>query len=197
MKPMILTVGHSNHAFGHFLQILQANQVTAVADIRSEPYSGFNPQFGREALKSSLEESGIKYVFLGDRLGAHPQDPACYKDKKVQYKLMAKTPSFQKGLKRALAGSEQYRIALLCAEKEPLECHRSVLISLALEALGMDVSHILEDGTVETQNETMNRLLKKYGLNGPDLFRTKDQLIEEACARQEQEFAYVNPSIDS
>jgi uncharacterized protein (DUF488 family) len=181
----------------HLLQILKTNQVSAVADIRSEPYSGFNPQFGRESLKAALETAGMDYVFLGDELGAHPKDPACYKGNKVQYKLMAKTRLFQHGLKRVVTGSVRHRIALMCAEKEPLECHRSVLISLALEALGMDVSHILEDGTVETQNETMNRLLKKYGLNGPDLFRTKDQLIEEACARQEQEFAYVNPSIDN
>jgi uncharacterized protein (DUF488 family) len=197
MKPMILTVGHSNHELGHLLQILHANQVTAVADIRSQPYSGYNPQFNQEALKSSLEESGINYVPLGDQLGAYPQDPACYKNKKVQYKLMAKTPSFQKGLKRVLDGSEQHRIALLCSEKEPLECHRSVLISLELESLGMAVSHILEDGSLESHDETMNRLLKKYKLNGPDLFRTKQQLIEEACRRQEQEFAYENPSIDS
>ena len=197
MKLTILTVGHSNHELGHLLQILQANQVTAVADIRSEPYSGYNPQFGREALKSSLETSGINYVFLGDQLGAHPQDPACYKDKKVQYKLMAKTPLFQQGLKRVIAGAEQYRIALLCAEKEPLSCHRSVLISRELEALGLDVSHILEDGSVESQNEAMDRLLKQSGLGGGDLFRTKEQLIEDACARQEQEVAYVNPSIDS
>src|SRR5690349_2158316 len=145
MKQMILTVGHSNHAFEHLLRILQANQVTAVADIRSEPYSGYNPQFGREALRSSLEESGINYVFLGDQLGAHPQDPACYKNKKVQYKLMAETPSFKQGLKRVLSGAEQHRIALLCAEKDPLSCHRSVLISREIEALGADVSHILDD----------------------------------------------------
>lgn len=195
MKLSVLTVGHSNHQLEHLLRILHANEVTAVADIRSEPYSGFSPQFGRESLKASLETAGIDYVFLGDELGAHPKDPACYKGNKVQYKLMAQTPLFQHGLKRVVTGSERHRIALLCAEKEPLECHRSVLISLALEALGMDVFHILEDAAVETHDQTMNRLLKKYGLNGPDLFRTKDQLIEEACARQEQEFAYVNPSM--
>lgn len=196
MKPMILTVGHSNHELGHLLKILHANQVTAVADIRSQPYSSRNPQFGREALKSSLEESGINYAFLGDQLGAHPQDPACYKDKKVQYKLMAQTPLFQQGLKNVLAGSEQYRVALLCAEKEPLSCHRSVLISRELEALGADVSHILEDGSVESQDQAMDRLLKQYGLGEGDLFRTKEQLIEDACARQEQEVAYVKTAQD-
>jgi uncharacterized protein (DUF488 family) len=197
MKPMILTVGHSNHAFEHFLQILRANQVTAVADIRSEPYSGYKPEFNRETLKSSLDESGIDYVFLGDQLGARPQDPACYKDKTVQYKLMANTPSFQKGLKRVLAGSEQHRIALLCSEKDPLKCHRSVLISRELEALGADVSHILEDGTLESQDEAMGRLLRQSGLGEGDLFRTKEQLIEDACAQQEQEVAYVNTTTDS
>jgi uncharacterized protein (DUF488 family) len=197
MKPMILTVGHSNHALGRFLQILQANQVTTVADIRSVPYSGFNPQFGREALKPSLEEAGINYVFLGDHLGAHPQDPACYKNKKVQYKLMAKTPLFREGLKRVVSGSEHYRLALLCSEKDPLKCHRSVLISRELEALGTDVSHILDDGTLESQDDAMDRLLRQSGLSEGDLFRTKEQLIEDACAQQEQEVAYVNSSIEN
>jgi len=197
MKPIILTVGHSNHTLEHFLQILRANQVTAVADIRSQPYSGHAPQFNREALKSSLERSGIDYVFLGDQLGARPNDPACYSGNKVQYKLMAETPLFQQGLKRVVAGSERHRIALICTEKDPLECHRSVLISQGLEALGTDVSHILEDGTLEAQDEAMNRLLKQHRLNGPDLFRTKEQLLEEACRRQEEQFAYENPSIDN
>src|SRR5882762_7374053 len=197
MKLTILTVGHSNHELGHLLQILQANQVTAVADIRSEPYSAYNPQFGREALKSSLETSGVNYVFLGDQLGARPQDPACYEDKKVQYKLMAKTPLFKQGLKRVVSGSEQHRIALLCSEKDPLDCHRSVLISRELEALGADVSHILEDGSLESQDEAMDRLLRQSGLGEGDLFRTKEQLIEDACAQQEQEVAYVNSSIEN
>lgn len=196
MTLTVLTIGHSNHELGHFLQLLRANQVTAVADIRSEPYSGYNPQFGREALKSSLETAGINYVFLGDELGAHPKDSACYKGNKVQYELMAKTPLFKQGLTRVVSGSQQHRIALMCAEKEPLECHRSVLLSRELEALGMDVSHILEDGSLESQDEAMNRLLEKFGLDGGDLFRTREQMIEDACALQEQQVAYVNPSID-
>jgi uncharacterized protein (DUF488 family) len=170
--------------------------VTAVADIRSEPYSGFNPQFGREVLKSFLETSGINYVFLGDELGAHPKDRACYKGDKVHYKLMAETALFKEGLKRVVSGSERHRIALLCAEKDPLLCHRSVLISRELEALGMNVSHILEDGSLESQDEAMNRLLKQSGLDGGDLFRTKEQLIEDACARQEQEVAYINTAMN-
>jgi uncharacterized protein (DUF488 family) len=196
MSRTVLTIGHSNHELGHLLQLLHTNQVTAVADIRSEPYSGFNPQFNQEGLKSSLETSGINYVFLGDELGARPKDAACYKGNKVQYKLMAETPLFKEGLKRVVSGSERHRIALLCAEKDPLLCHRSVLISRELEALGLDVSHILEDGSVESQDEAMDRLLKQSGLGGGDLFRTKEQLIEDACSRQEQEVAYVNTAKD-
>jgi uncharacterized protein (DUF488 family) len=192
MKPTILTVGHSNHELGHLLQILHANQVTAVADIRSEPYSSYCPQFNREALQSSLEALGIHFVFLGDELGARPQDSACYKDGKVQYKLLADTPLFKKGLERIIAGSARHRIALLCTEKDPLLCHRSVLISREFEARGMNVSHILEDGSLETQDEAMNRLLNQSGLGEGDLFRTREQLIEDACAFQERQVAYSN-----
>lgn len=192
MKPTILTAGHSNHELGHLLRILHANQVTAVADIRSAPYSNYCPQFNREALQASLEADGIHYVFLGDELGARPQDSACYKDGKVQYKLMADTPLFKKGLERVVSGSKRYRIALLCTEKDPLECHRSVLISREFEALGINVSHILEEGSLETQDEAMNRLLQQCGLDRGDLFRSKEELIEEACARQEKEVAWVD-----
>ena len=191
MKFTILTVGHSNHDLEHLLRILRANQVTAVADIRSEPYSGFCPQFNRDTLKSTLEASGIHYLFLGQELGARPQDSACYKDGKVQYKLLADTTLFKKGLERIISGSARHRIALLCTEKDPLSCHRSALISREFEALGMNVSHILEDGSLETQDESMNRLLKQFGLDEGDLFRSREELIEEACARQEKKVAYA------
>ena len=195
MKPTIFTVGHSNRDVGHLIQILQTNGVTAVADIRSVPYSGHAPQFNREELGSSLERAGIDYVFMGDQLGARPQDPACYKDRKVQFKLMAATDPFRKGLERIVSGSENHRIAMMCSENDPLKCHRSVFISRELEALGAKVSHILEDGSVESQQQAMDRLLEQCGLPKEDLFRTRAEIIEDACALQEQKLAFVNDGI--
>jgi uncharacterized protein (DUF488 family) len=195
MKSTVLTVGHSNHTLEHFLQIVRANQVTAVADIRSEPYSAYASQFNREALKSFLEDSGVNYVFLGAELGARPQDPACYRNGKVQFKLMAATALFRKGLERIVSGSKNHCIAMMCTENDPLKCHRSVFISRELEALGAEVSHILEDGSVESQEQAMDRLLEQCGLPKEDLFRTRAEIIEDACARQEQKLAFVNDGI--
>jgi uncharacterized protein (DUF488 family) len=184
MKPRVLTIGHSTHTLGHLVRLLNMNQINAVADIRSVPYSRLNPQFDRETFIESLKQARINYYYLGSTLGTRPQDPACYKDGKVQFQLMAQNDLFRAELERISLGSVLQRIAIMCSEKEPLTCHRSVLIARELERMGLDVSHILEDGRVETQEATMARLLKQFKLDGGDLFRTRDQLIDDACSRQ-------------
>jgi uncharacterized protein (DUF488 family) len=191
-KTSILTVGHSNHEVQVLIDLLRKNGVTAVADIRSTPYSAATPQFNREALKPQLDAAGFKYVYLGNELGAHPQDPACYKDGKVQYRLQAKTSLFKQGLQRVISGAEKHKIALLCVEKDALKCHRSVLIARELEAQSVDVAHILAGGGIESHSQAMDRLLKEEKLDKGDLFRTREELVEEACARQEQRIAYFD-----
>lgn len=191
-KTSILTVGHSNHEMQVLINLLRKHGVTAVADIRSTPYSAAAPQFDRENLKPQLESEGFKYVYLGDEFGAHPQDPACYKDGKVQYSRQAKTSLFKKGLQRVISGAEKHRIALLCVEKDPLKCHRSVLIARELEAQSVDVTHILADGGLESHSEAMDRLLKEEKLDRADLFRSREELVEEACARQEHRVAHFD-----
>ncbi|HEX7774390.1 MAG TPA: DUF488 domain-containing protein [Pyrinomonadaceae bacterium] len=194
-KCSILTVGHSNHEVQFLINLLKQHGVTAVADIRSTPYSAAAPQFNRENLMPRLQSEGFKYVYLGDELGAHPQDPACYKQGKVQYSLQAKTSLFRQGLQRVISGAQKYRLALLCVEKDPLECHRSVLHAGELEAQSVDVVHILADGSIESHTDTMDRLLKGSKLDGGDLFRTREELVEEACRRQEHRIAYVNETM--
>lgn len=194
-KSSILTVGHSNHEVQVLVNLLRKHGVTAVADIRSEPYSAATPQFNRENLKPQLRSEGFRYVYLGDQLGAHPQDPACYKDGKVQYSRQAKTSLFKQGLQRVIAGAQKHTIALLCVEKDPLKCHRSVLIAGELEAQSVDVAHILADGSIEPHSEAMDRLLKEEKLDRADLFRTREELVEEACRRQEHRIAYVNETM--
>lgn len=191
-KCSILTVGHSNHEMQVLINLLKKHGVTAVADIRTTPYSAAAPQFNRENLKPKLQSEGFKYAHLGNELGAHPQDPACYKDGKVAYSLQAKTSLFREGLQRVISGAEKHRIALLCVEKDPLDCHRSVLIARELEAQSVDVAHILADGSIETHGETMDRLLKDSKLDGADLFRTREDLVEEACRRQEHRVAHFD-----
>jgi uncharacterized protein (DUF488 family) len=189
---LLLTIGHSTHSAEAFLALLRQHQVEAVADVRSSPFSRFNPQFNRDALEQFLKENGILYVFLGKELGARSDDRSCYVLGRVQYGRLAQTPSFQSGLDRVSQGAARYRVALMCAEKEPLECHRTLLVAKELVARGLPVLHIHADGHLETHEAAMERLLAITGLPKEDLFRSKEELLSEALARQEQQVAYVD-----
>jgi uncharacterized protein (DUF488 family) len=188
----VFTIGHSTHAIGAFVDLLRRREVTAVADVRSAPYSRFNPQFNRETLEAELAARGIRYVFLGRELGARSEDPSCYEKGRVQYARLACTELFRSGIDRVVRGAEEYRVALLCAEKEPLECHRTLLVGRALQERGVPVSHILADGRVETHEAAMERLLGLTGLPRSDLFRSREELVAEALARQEERIAWVD-----
>ncbi len=189
---MIHTIGHSNHPIQAFLGLLQRHAITAVADVRSTPYSRFNPQFRREKLQTSLASAGIQYVFLGEELGARSRDSACYdSDGRVSYARLARTELFRSGIQRLLTGMMQYRIALMCAEREPLECHRTILVSRELVREGVPVVHILADGSLETHGQTLERLVTSLKLTETDLFSDRADLIEQAYDLQAARIAYV------
>lgn len=187
----VYTIGHSTHSIETFLDLLRTHGVTAVADVRSAPYSRFNPQFNKGALEHSLKSHGIKYVFLGRELGARSEDPSCYENGRIQYSRLAQTELFKSGLDRVMQGAREHRIALMCAEKEPLECHRTLLVARALVERVVVVQHILADGRLETHDAAMSRLLDIVGLPHEYLFHTPAQLIAEALALQEERVAYV------
>ncbi|MGQ0628121.1 MAG: DUF488 domain-containing protein [Phycisphaerales bacterium] len=187
----VLTIGHSTHTVQIFVGLLRKHGVTALADVRSAPFSRFNPQFNKDALERDLKAQRIKYVFLGRELGARSVDPACYENGRVQYARIAQTAVFQSGLDRVMDGARKYRLALMCAEKEPLECHRTLLVARALVERGVAVEHILADGSLESHDGALTRLLELVGLPRQDLFRGRQQLIDEGLARQEERVAFV------
>ena len=191
----VFTIGHSTHSTEAFLALSRQHQVEAVADVRSSPFSRFNPQFNREALEQILNTGGIRYVFLGKELGARSEDRSCYLDGRMQFDRLAQTPLFQSGLARVLHGAVRYRLAVMCAEKEPLECHRTLLVAKALAARDQTVLHIHADGRLETHEAAMERLLEVTGLPKVDMFRSKQELFAEALARQELQVAYVEESL--
>ena len=189
---MIYTIGHSKHPIDQFIALLQRHGIDALADVRSTPYSRFNPQFNKEKLQTALAAAGIRYVFLGEELGARTKDPSCYDEEgRVSYAKLAQTELFRKGIERLLTGMQQHRIAIMCAEREPLDCHRTILVSRELERAGVPVTHILHDGALEPHTQLMTRLAADLDLVGTDLFRTPNELIEDAYEKQGSRIAYV------
>ena len=186
----VLTIGHSTHALERFLELLQQHGVTAVADVRSAPYSRFNPQFNRDPIAGALDAEGVRYVYLGKELGGRPADPRCCKDGRIRYGRVRKTRPFRNGLVRLVDGAARHRIALMCVEKEPLDCHRTLMVSLALDEKGVEVAHIHADGRLEPHGEAMDRLLELRKLTGEDVFRTREDRIAEAVAQQSRIVAY-------
>ncbi len=192
MDSVIYTIGHSTHKIEWFIKLLEENGVDVIADVRSSPYSRFNPQFNKDTLALSLLNHDIKYVFLGDEFGARSSDLSCYIDGKVQYDRLAETEIFRAGIDRVRKGVERgYQMALMCAEKDPLDCHRTVLVSRELENEGFRVLHILSDGATETQAEVAERLIKQFKLQSTDLFLSGSEIIEKAFKTQEEKIAYV------
>ena len=191
----IYTIGHSNHEPIRFLEMLRRSGVTAVADVRSSPYSRYSQAYNREVLQASLKSAGISYAFLGDELGARSKDPDCYRDGKVQYSRLAATALFRQGLERVETGASRFRLALMCAEKEPLDCHRTILVARELVKRGVVVLHILESGEVELHARTMERLLlmTKRSSGQGQLLPDAIDPIEEALDERGEQIAYRLP----
>ena len=189
-QPRLFTVGHSDHAPETFLALIRRHGVSAVADVRSSPYSRRNPQFNREALANELGRAEIRYVFLGNELGARRSEPECYKDGKAEYALIARAPLFLQGLERVRRGTDKFRIALLCAEKDPVTCHRSILVCRHLRELVSPIQHIREEGRLEGHDELESRLLALAGLPEGDLFHSRAELLERAYDWQSERIAY-------
>lgn len=189
---LVFTVGHSTQSLEAFVTLLQRHGVTALADVRSAPFSRLNPQFNKAALERDLKSCDIKYVFLGRELGARSDDRSCYENGRVRFALLARTERFRQGIERVRRGSLEHTIALMCAEKEPLECHRALLVARALDEQSISVAHILGDGRLESHRDAMERLLDVAGLPHEDLFHSREELINEALARQEEKVAYID-----
>ena len=189
----VFTVGHSNHPPETFINLLVRHGVDEVIDVRSAPYSRYTPHFNHDALQNSLDDIGIAYAYLGGELGGRPADRSCYDpDGRVRYDRVADTEQFDDGIRSVIRAADERHVALLCTEKEPLECHRTLLVARALAERGVAVQHILADGALESHGEAMTRLVEAHKLPPEgDMFRTREDVILEALERQARKFAYV------
>jgi uncharacterized protein (DUF488 family) len=185
----LFTIGHSSHPIESFIGLLKQHGITALADVRSHPYSRHFPQYSREALKVVLARERITYVFLGKELGARSEPPACYHQGRVQFDLLAKEPRFAIGLKRLRTGMEHFRIALMCAEKDPLNCHRAVLVARRIHESGIPVEHIQADGHLEKHSEMEDRMLHSLKIF-PDMLNSREEILVDAYRIWGEKIAY-------
>lgn len=184
----LFTIGYSTDDFSRFAERLRANGVMAVCDVRSSPYSGFAPDYSRERLKKLLAARGIDYFFLGGALGARPADRACYENGVATYARIAASPAFNDGLDKLARCATNTVPALMCAERDAIDCHRAVLVARNFAAHSPDVAiaHIDIDGRAEPQSAFEARLLAKHGLADTGFFAA-----DPAVARQNLDKAYA------
>jgi uncharacterized protein (DUF488 family) len=175
----LLTIGHSNLPADRFMALVQEAGVTAVADVRSVPFSRRFPWFSGPKLAARLQGADIAYLPFGDALGGRPRDPALYCDGVADYEKMAAAPQFGAGLDRLGAAMGRFRVCLMCAEREPLDCHRCLLVGRALAARGLWLGHVLVDGTMEPHRTTEVRLLGHAG-SSDDLFGDRAAQLAQA-----------------
>ncbi len=155
----LFTIGYGARTLDEFLATLKANRIEYIIDVRTAPYSKFKQEFSRDVLEKALEQVGVRYVFMGDTLGGQPKDQACHTDGRIDYDKVRAQPFFQSGIERLRkASAQQRRVALMCSEGRPEQCHRSKLIGEALAAAGIAVWHIDEAGALLTQTQVIDRL---------------------------------------
>ena len=203
LSERLFTIGHSHHEIERFVALLRGAGVSAVADVRSSPFSARLPQYNQSELRQSLESHGIAYIFLGDELGGRPRDPAVYDgDGRVDYWRVRSTTIFRGGVERLLREIDQYAIALACAEEDPLDCHRGLMIGPELIARGICPRHIRGNESIETTAQLESRLFEITGVGGGmmnGLFAAsiaateRAELLDEAYREQARRKAFRLP----
>lgn len=189
---MIYTIGHSNLLLSQFVSLLTANHIGVVCDVRTYPSSKYSPQFNGSNLKNSLANSKIKYEFLGNLLGGRPSDENCYVNGRVDYELVSKTLGFNYGLQNLIVFSKTDNVALMCTEKDPINCHRTLLVARNLSKQGIGVKHILGNGQIEPHAELESRLFSVSKMPSADFFQDHEQLLNRAYRIQSEKVSFVS-----
>jgi len=170
MSPAVIvhTIGHSKHPWDRFLALLKQHGIALVVDARSRPFSRFNPQFNRERFAKALGEAGIAYAWRGEALGGRPADARFHRaDGTLDLEALWSWPALREGLDEVAAEAAARPVAMLCAEEDPMRCHRRVLLTPPLVERVIEVLHIRGDGRIEPETElaTQARATRQ-----PDLF---------------------------
>ena len=187
----VLTIGHSTLPYERFLTLLRKASVTAVADVRTAPFSRHFPHFNRDVLRDELRQDSIAYVFLGEELGGRPKDKRFFCDGVADYEKMAETEEFARGLDRVIEGAKKYRIAMMCSERDPLDCHRCLLVGRALRERGVAVRHILSGGQTVDHQQIEAKLMEMSGKSDIDLFEPPTDRLATAYRDRAMKVAFL------
>lgn len=187
----VLTVGHSTHSYERFLTLLRDAGVTAIADVRSSPYSRHFPHFNRNTLQSELKSDRIAYVFLGEELGGRPKNKSYYSNGVADYEKMSCDSAFLEGIQRIANGMSKHRIALMCSEHNPLDCHRCLLVGRELKSHNVTVQHILSSGKLMTQMQVEADLLRQLRAAEADMFMPPAEQLANAYRTRAQRVAFA------
>lgn len=195
----IYTIGHSSHKIEYFLYLLKNNGIDCLADVRSIPYSKYTPQFNVNELKRFLNSNKLHYIFLGKEFGARREDRSLYTiEGYLDFEKVSKTDLFKLGIERTKIGIEKgYHIALMCTEKDPIDCHRNILVAREFYKLNYNINNILENGEIQTQDDIEKRLLDMYfpSRMQQTLFdieerKSDSELIEQAYKLRNKDIGY-------
>lgn len=160
---LVYTIGHSRHKINEFIDLLRKNNINCVCDVRSTPFSKFAEQFNQDSLKKSLQDNDIVYLYFGEEFGARRKEQELITNGVVDFEKVSKSEKFKSGIKRLEKGAKKgYTIALMCSEKDPIDCHRTILVARNLSLNGFEVNHILDTGSQISQKDVDEQLLKKY-----------------------------------
>jgi len=195
----IYTVGHSSHKLEYFLLLLKSHGVNCLVDVRSTPYSKYTPQFNMDGLKIFLNSNGIYYIFMGKEFGARREDRSLYTlEGYLDFEKVTETSLFDSGIERIKAGIEKdFNIALMCTEKDPIDCHRNILVAREFHKRNYKVNNILENGKIQTQEYIEKRLLDMYFPNRMqqtmfDIGETKSdiELVDQVYRLRNKDIGY-------
>jgi uncharacterized protein (DUF488 family) len=196
----LFTIGYSGLEIDRFLELLKEQGVNVLCDVRSVPYSRFRPDFSRHDLKRHLNNSGIKYAFFGNELGARPKERSVYVRGQAVHNLIAEQDFFRSGLDRLKKGIGGHNLALLCSEREPLECHRAILVCRHLPEVRNHIAHIHTDGHVETHEEFENRLVASHNVKALPLLdgaKAWETALREAYEKQSSMIAFTETKAET
>lgn len=176
MDSTLFSIGHGNKSIEEFIEELRSFDIAYLVDVRTSPYSKWNPQFNQSALQNALTNLGVRYIYMGDVLGGLPNDSSCYTNGRIDYTKMARKETFKLGLERLIvANQKKIRLAVMCSESEPEMCHRSKLIGQELIKRNISLQHIVEINKAVSQIDVINILTKGNGIM--NLFGEEETLM--------------------